>query len=237
MKNFFYLTPPRIIHSEGKPSKQSISDVINAAARNAKLTKKQTALLSFYANRSNGFTPAEKLVIKETGISERRLREVRNNLQNMNLIDYECSSGYHFIFINWLVIRGLALLDHPLDIGGKNHGFFLPMNQQVIKKHPKYFENERKKSKVLKYSIGKIDEKVSDEMKRWFQIIGQWTAEEYMFIVNSLMNAYGIKPVLPVEDEPVVHYYIPHSSVWNTSSWEDCFPDEDTPVQGEPLPF
>ena len=181
--------PPVIIHGEGRPACRNICEVIYAAARNAKLNRKQTELLLFYAKQSSGFHPSVKRTVEMTGISSRRLRDVRKNLQNINLIDYEYSNGYHFIFVNWLVIRGLAMLERPLDVGGNGHMYFKRMNQQVFTKHPRYYETEETEGKQLKYAIGKIPKETPEATRRWLTIIGNWTEKEYEFIADSLMRA------------------------------------------------
>lgn len=76
-----YERPPVIVHSKDRPvCSEDIPLIIWKVKENAKLTEKQFILLLFLATRSEGFTPAEKLVIHETGISERRLRGVRQKL-------------------------------------------------------------------------------------------------------------------------------------------------------------
>ena len=74
-------SPPVIVHSENRPiCSEDIPMIIQKVKENAKLTEKQFKLLLFLSTRSKGFTPAERLVIRETGISERRLRGVRQKL-------------------------------------------------------------------------------------------------------------------------------------------------------------
>lgn len=76
-------------------------------------------MLLYYADQAEGFTPARLTIHNATGIPETRIKNVRNNLQDMNLIEYVFNDYFHYIFVNWTVIRGYALLDKPLPVGGR----------------------------------------------------------------------------------------------------------------------
>ena len=192
---------------------------IQAASDKAKLTDKERALLFFYAKQKQGFTPAEKLVLKQTGISQRRLRNVRDSLRKMNVIDYGNTRYKHFVFVNWTVIRGLAFLDDTIISKRRSTKYFIPMEQKCFRGHP-YFSTGRK----LKYDIGYIRHKptqawieygnTAESWKRWREYlrkIGEFTKGEYWRMAEDMMLAEGIERKLPAHPkaeigrEPIVY--------------------------------
>lgn len=98
---------------------------------------------------SNGidkpFYPAKKTIHNATGIDISDIKEVRNRLQKLSVIDYKCNQYEHYIFINWTVIRGYALLaitrersglTEPLEVGGNKRKYFVQESQIEYAKHP-----------------------------------------------------------------------------------------------------
>ena len=118
--------PPRIIHGSGRPDPADLEEVLNRTRINAKLCDREYRLLSYYAQQETGFPPAQKTIEKATGIGENHLYEVRRALKNMCLIDYVNTPYDHFIFLNWTVIKGYALLKDPLNVGGRGRKNFRP---------------------------------------------------------------------------------------------------------------
>ena len=64
------------------------------------------------------------------------IKEVRKTLRHMSLVDYVCNQYYHFIFVNWVAIRGYALLDKPLKVGGRGRKYFIPCDFSQYERHP-----------------------------------------------------------------------------------------------------
>ncbi|MBE5789848.1 MAG: hypothetical protein E7325_09400 [Clostridiales bacterium] len=225
-------SPPRIYHGARKPTTlKEVIETVEAAGKNAKLTHSEKALLLFYARQKQGFTPAEKLTLKETGISERRLHNVRDSLQRMNIIDYGNTGEKHFLFVNWTVIWGLESLDKPLKVGGKDRKYFVPMDQKCFCGHP-YFTNDER----LKYVIGYIRDNPPktwteygntteswEIWRRYFRAIGKFTEGEYLQLAEVLMQAEGVERKLPMQRE--IREHIKYSSP------ERIIPKKETALQ------
>ena len=129
-------TPPRIVHGAQRPKRADIYEVINKAADNAKMTKQERRLLLYLADQADGFTPAQKTIHNATGIPETRIKNVRRSLQKLSVIDYKYNEYDHFLFINWTVIRGYALLPEPLKVGGNKRKYFIQQSQNEYQNHP-----------------------------------------------------------------------------------------------------
>ncbi len=129
-------SPPRIVHGENKPDFSEIPDIIDKVRINISLCSQEYRLLLFYASSGSGFRPAKKMIQKSTGIDKSNIKKVRNSLVQMNLIDYQCNQYYHFIFVNWTVIIGYALLDRPLKAGGKGRRHFVRCDFSQYNRHP-----------------------------------------------------------------------------------------------------
>lgn len=122
--------PPRVMHCpletrlrlEGK-----IDEAIDCVTTNVKLSKNNSDLLRYYASCENGFPAALALVLKRTGIpDEKGWRRSRRKLEQLSLITYRNNGkGDHFIIVNWTVICGIAMLEKPLDVGGRKHDNFV----------------------------------------------------------------------------------------------------------------
>lgn len=73
--NEYQRHPPQIVHSEPRPA--DYRQMIEDAARNIHLRRQAAALLLFYAKQADHFTPALKLIERETGIARNKVSEVR----------------------------------------------------------------------------------------------------------------------------------------------------------------
>lgn len=128
--------PPEIIHGLGRPDLEDIPSFIEAVRANVGLCSQEYRLLLFYAMSGEGFHPAKATIKKETGIDTSDIKVVRRNLRHMNLIDFADNAYFHFVFVNWTVIRGLAILDQPLKVGGRSRKYFTPCDFSQYKRHP-----------------------------------------------------------------------------------------------------
>lgn len=125
--------PPRIIHqwTETRPFRDHDIDIaVDLVKRNAKLSENDSNLLRFYAKCGKFFEnhpPPLSYVIKNCGIpDEKGWRRSRRKLEHLSLITYRNAGGRdHFIRVNWVVLCGLAMLEKPLEVGGKGHKNFL----------------------------------------------------------------------------------------------------------------
>ena len=70
---------------------------------------------------------------------------MRRSLQRLSVIEYKCNQYEHYIFINWTVIRGYALLamtrertgiTEPLEVGGNKRKYFVQESQNEYMNHP-----------------------------------------------------------------------------------------------------
>ena len=116
--------PPRIIHGSGRPDPADMDEVLVLCRRNARLCDREFRLLRYYAQQATGFQPAQLTIYNATGIGENHLHAVRQSLKRMCLIDYVNTQYDHFIFLNWTVIIGYALLSEPLNVGGRGRTNF-----------------------------------------------------------------------------------------------------------------
>lgn len=121
--------PPRIIHqwTDTRPFHDAdIDAAVDLVKRNAKLSDNDAELLRFYAKCRKYFKlhpPPLSYVLKQTGIpDEKGWRRSRRKLEQLSLITYRNAGGReHYIKVNWVVLCGLAMLEAPLDVGGKSH--------------------------------------------------------------------------------------------------------------------
>ena len=130
------MTPPEIIHGPNRPNAKDIPEIIDRVKTNIRLCSREYKLLLFYASCGDGFHPAKKKIQQDTGIDESDIKEVRNSLRRMSLIDYDCNQYYHFVFVNWSAILGYALLDKPLKVGGRGRKYFTPCDFRDCAGHP-----------------------------------------------------------------------------------------------------
>ncbi len=93
-------------------------------------------MLLHLANQAEGFTPAQKAISNATGIDEADIKRIRERLRKMTVIDYKYNMYEHFYFINWTVIRGYALLDQPLKVGGNKRPYFVQQPQGEYMNNP-----------------------------------------------------------------------------------------------------
>ena len=101
-------------------------------------------MLLYYAEQAEGFRPAQLTIHRATGIPETRIKNIRRNLEKMTLIEYVFNENYHYIFVNWTVICGYALLGEPLQVGGRGRRNFVQQSQSEYSFNPQ----EREKYKA-----------------------------------------------------------------------------------------
>ena len=135
-------------------------------------------MLLYYADQAEGFTPAKLTIHNATGIPETRIKNVRNNLQDMNLIEYVFNDHFHYIFINWTVIRGYALLDKPLPVGGRARRNFVQQSMSEYINNP-----QTHKDMNADHIISKL---YAEDCIKW---LASLTDQEYRYtrkIINRL---------------------------------------------------
>jgi len=120
------------------------------------------------------FRPAKKAIHDATGIPEARIKDIRRSLQELSVIDYEYSDRNKYIFVNWTVIRGYALLPEPLPMGDTKNGerkrkYFVQQSQHEYDRHPlhdqRQISNRRKRRnwEIFDASIAGLPEKEQTE--------------------------------------------------------------------------
>ena len=110
--------PPRIKYSSRPPYyRQMIKD----ATKNIRLSARASKLLTYYCNQANGFSPALKLIERETGIAPNKASEIRQELVRKGVLWYD--AGERVVFIDWERLRFLAMLEMPLGKSESKHGF------------------------------------------------------------------------------------------------------------------
>lgn len=75
----------------------------------------------YYCNQASGFSPALRLIERETGIAPNKVSEIRQELVRKGVLWYD--AGDRFIFIDWERLRFLAMLETPLGKSESMHGF------------------------------------------------------------------------------------------------------------------
>ena len=100
------MTPPAIHHinSIASDDRRSLASLCSQALH---MGKGETAMLAYYATRSEGFRPAAQTVCKETGLSRMQVFRMRDKL---------CEHGVALInsgslILDWKRIRTFASLD------------------------------------------------------------------------------------------------------------------------------
>lgn len=113
-----FIPPPRIEYSS-RPHyyRQMVKD----AAKNVRLSARASALLTYYCNQASGFSPALKLIERETGIAPNKVSEIRQELVSKGVLWYD--AGECVVFIDWERLRFLAMLETPLGKSESKHGF------------------------------------------------------------------------------------------------------------------
>ena len=75
----------------------------------------------YYCNQASGFSPALKLIERETGIAPNKVSEIRQELVRKGMLWYD--SVERVIFIDWERLKFLAMLETPLGKSESMHGF------------------------------------------------------------------------------------------------------------------
>ena len=75
----------------------------------------------YYCNQASGFSPALKLIERETGITSNKVSEIRQELVRKGVLWYDAVE--RVIFIDWERLRFLAMLETPLGKSESKHGF------------------------------------------------------------------------------------------------------------------
>ena len=157
------------------------------------------------------------------------------------MIDYQYNSRYHYYFINWVVIRGLAKLKNPLEVGGREHSNFKRMDQRVFLSHPEHWRRMAEQKKTLKHFIGRISKDTPETWKRFLLVVSRWTAEKYTMIVDALIKATHTEQKLLIEEMPKRKYQLKQPE----ARFQSCAPISSENIeklmletrQIEPLPF
>lgn len=97
--------------------------MIQDAAHNLHLREQTKRLLLFYADQTNGFRPALKLIEQKTGIAGNKVAEIRRRLVDRGLIAYEPED---YVAVDWRRIKTFAALEKPLRLPSSGNYFFAP---------------------------------------------------------------------------------------------------------------
>ncbi len=154
--------PPKIIN-QGRP--RYYRQLALDAAHAVNLSGRPTKLLSFYCDQADGFTPALKLIKKETGIAENKISEFRQELVEHGLIQYDSEAA--FILIDWTRLRIFALMEYTSGTqlrkkDSKHEEWFTPVTRrsaipikneptigQLIRKHRKTKNQRLEESPII----------------------------------------------------------------------------------------
>lgn len=177
--------PPRIIN-QGRP--RYYAQLALDAAHAVNLSGRATKLLSFYCDQADGFTPALKLITKETGIAENKISEFRQELVEHGLIQYDSEAS--FILIDWTRLRVFALMEYTSGTQlrkkeSKHTEWFAPVERrpaipitneptigQIIRKHKKTRIQCLEKSSTTSREL-------TDVEKAFFDSLESMTETEY----------------------------------------------------------
>ena len=135
-------------------------------------------MLLYYADQAEGFTPAKLTIHNATGIPETRIKNVRNNLQDMSLIEYVFNERYQYIFVNWTVIIGYYYLKEPLQVGGRARRNFVQQSMSGYINNP-----QAHKDMNADHFISKL---YAEDCIKW---LASLTDQEYRYtrkIINRL---------------------------------------------------
>ena len=75
----------------------------------------------YYCNQASGFSPALKLIERETGIAPNKVSEIRQELVRKGMLLYDPVE--RVIFIDWERLKFLAMLETPLGKSESMHRF------------------------------------------------------------------------------------------------------------------
>lgn len=117
MPNPEYATkPPQIFHHGNRPA--IYQAILDQCCHNIHITGKMKALLRYYAEQDNGWSPILKVIEAETGVPQNQVFDVRARIADKGVLEYR--SGKHgnagIIIIDWQRITIYAALTEPIRL-------------------------------------------------------------------------------------------------------------------------
>ena len=155
-------------------------DMIRDCAGNIRLSKRQTALLAYYADCGNGFSPALKEIEKQTGIPANKVWEVRSVLLQRQLIDIVGNA----LYIKWVRIRALAMMPkltkHDAMTGVWNWHRTEPTIRQLEKMRPR--------DKDALPVLNTQQRELSEDEKRFYRFVYSLTEKQYFDLLEAFAS-------------------------------------------------
>ena len=183
--------PPMIIHVGGRP--RSARAIIARCCANIYLSGRAKKLLQFYASQAEGFPPALKLVARETGIAFNKVSEVRKEIADHGLIEYDRGSEWRqgHIKIQWLKIRTFAALSEPIHMSRPDREAHKTRGLNPYKPRVAIHIDKAKRKPLIAEHHGKLNE---DPEVAMLEVLGSMTWSQYEDVIGRPAHGYIVIP-------------------------------------------
>ena len=183
--------PPMIIHVGSRP--RSARAIIARCCANIYLSGRAEKLLQFYANQADGFPPALKLVARETGIAINKISEIRKEIADRGLIEYDRGNAWRqgHIKIQWLRIRTFAALTEPIHMSRPDREAHKTRKLNPYKPRVAVHIDKLRRKPLVAEHRGKLDE---DPEVAMLQVLGSLTWSQYEDVIGRPAHGYIIIP-------------------------------------------